>query len=491
MYRNKTICTLFSFPGEGTYMMSTTLNQIDAIAYVKRLHRNTDGYITFFRKEANTGEVKQYHYKLSQLNDELIREWVTYDSYVSLNSFFRPTRGNAHLRSLHNLYVDLDCYNANLTPEQVLMSLEQDYFEQSIPKPNTILYSGRGLGLIWHIQAVSGLALERWSIVQKAIYNELKCFGADPSITTDGARVFRLPSSINSKSNEIVRYDVIHDYEYDLKEIGREYFGIIPTPKPKEKAQKRPASHKKKRQTVYAGFNSFSLYQARLNDLETLIKLRDGAMRGHRERLLFLARYYALKITNNEQAAIQKIEHMNSLFDAPLKSSELLNATNSAVTYYKEGTGINISNTTLIEWFGITESEQVQLTTIIAKKEKRERDRVKKEKVRRGAGVKSRSQYNAKRARALIRNAKRIKLIKAIYPNYSVREIAARAGLSKSYVGDLIKRLNALDLSAVDKHEQVSVHVSSLVIESAVVGPECDYNSLSFTKRLLDYWSPN
>lgn len=449
---------------EVEFMNVATFNQTNPLSYIKALHRTTDGYITLFRK-LDDGQVMQRHFKLDQLNDDVLRDWVTYDSYMSLNSFYRPVRGNAHLRQLSNLYVDLDCYNVNLTPEQVLAALESDYFNRSIPLPNIVLYSGRGLGLIWHIEPTSGLALERWGIVQRAIFEKLKEFGADPSITTDGARIFRLPASVNSKSNEVVRYDVLHNHEYDIKSIGADYFGII-AKKPREKAQKRTRTSKKRTSIKY-GFNGFTLAQARLKDFETLIQMREGEMRGHRERLLFLARFYAQRITNNDDAAIQKIEYLNGLFVMPLKQSELVKATQSAVSYVKDGTGINISNATLIEWFGITAAEQEQLTTIISKKEKRERDRVAKEKARRSAGIQTKAQYNVKRAKAVLRHVKRLKLIVAMYPTASLRELAERFGMSKTYVADLLKRINDI---IVNNIEQVSTHGSSLVMGASVFG---------------------
>lgn len=461
--------------------MINATNQINPLTYIKALHRATDGYITLFKKLADN-KVMQRHYKLEQLNDEIIRNYVDYDCYVSLNSFYRTKRGNKHLRTIHNLYVDLDCYNVGLTPEQVLAALESDYFNRSIPLPNIVLYSGRGLGLIWHTETISGLALERWGIVQRAIYEQLKDFGADPAVVSDGARIFRLPASINSKSNEIVRYDVLHDYQYDIKSIGAEYFGILPK-QPREKAQKRRSTSKKKAK-AHVGFNPYSLAQARLNDLEILIKLRDGKMNGHRERLLFLARYFALTITKNKEAAVKKIEYLNGLFAMPLSQSELANATTSAETYF-EGNGINFTNERLIEWFAISSDEQKHLSTIIGRTEKRERDRVAKEKARRNAGTDTRAKYNRKRLKSVIRNAKRIKLAQAIYPNMSIRETAARVGLSKTYVAELLKDLETY----VDSIEQVSystsVYINRVATGLEILGLEIDLSILSKCEILM------
>lgn len=417
--------------------MQATYNQTSPIKYIQALHRQTTGYITLLKKLADN-KVMQRHYKLEQLNDDVLRDFIDYDCYVSLNSFYRMKRGNQHLKTLHNLYVDLDCYKLGLSVDSVMYELENDYFNQSIPTPNLVVYSGRGIQLIWNIEAISGLAIERWGIVQRAICKVLEPFNSDYQ-ALDASRVFRLSASINSKSNEIVRYDQLHDHEYDLVDIGREYFGILPA-QPREKSQKRP-SKSKKRPRVNVGFNYYSLSQARLNDLETLIKLRDGKMNGHRERLLFLARYFALTITKDKQAAVKKIHFLNGLFDEPIGTCELLSATASAETYYK-GNGLNISNARLIEWLSITPAEQTKLSTIICKKEKRERDRLRKQKARRDAGIDTRAQYNRKCLQKTIRSAKKIQLAQAIFPNMSVRETAEKVGLSKTYVWQLLKDLD-------------------------------------------------
>lgn len=466
-----------------------TYNQTNPIEYIQALHRATDGYITLFKKLADN-KVTQRHYKLNQLDDDVIRDFVHYDCYVSLNSFYRMKRGNAHLRTLHNLYVDLDCYNVNMSVDSVMYALENDYFNQSIPTPNLVVYSGRGIQLIWNIEAISGLAIERWSIVQRAICDELKVFGAD-SQAIDASRVFRLPASVNSKSNEVVRYDQLHDHEYDLMELGEEYFDILP----KQNCEKfpiKPHSKPKKRPSINIGINYYSLTQARLNDLETLIKLRSGKMNGHRERLLFLARYFALCITKNKQSAVKKIHFLNGLFDEPIGTCELIQATASAEEYFK-GNGLNIGNKCIIEWLNITPVEQSKLSTIINKEEKSKRDRARKQKARRDSGVDTRVQYNRKRLKAVIRNAKRIKLAQCIFPNMSVREIAVKVGLSKTYVWKLLQDLDTY----VDNIELLSTsnspYIKRVVQALSILGLSMDLEELTkpellvIKQQLIDY----
>ncbi|WEV16725.1 hypothetical protein [Clostridium perfringens] len=45
------------------------------------------------------------------------------------------------------------------------MDLEKNYFNQSIPIPNYVIDSGRGMYLIWIINAVPSKALPLWKAV--------------------------------------------------------------------------------------------------------------------------------------------------------------------------------------------------------------------------------------------------------------------------------------------------------------------------------------
>ena len=417
--------------------------------YIQMIHRNTDGYITLFRKLKDG--VKQYHYKLADINDDMLNEWITYDSYVSLNSFFVPKRGIQTLRTLHNLYVDIDCYTVNMTPEQVIYALESDYYGVSIPKPNIVTYSGRGVQLVWHIEAMSGLAIERWDALQKALHGVLKPFGADIQ-ALDAARVFRLAGSVNSKNGAIVYADRLHDYEYSYAEIVDEYFADLKQPK---RAVAKPYRRSNKRKVLFA-FNSYTLAQSRLNDLKTLVELRNGEVSGHRERILFLVRLNALRITNSDHAAVAKMREINGLFSVPLNESELLKATASAIEYHKQG-GLNMRNSVYIEWLGITPAEQEAMSTLINRAEKQARDRRRKQKAAKQAGKQSMAEYNAKRRRQLLRQVKRVKLARSIYPTYSIRELSERVSLSKSHVGNLLK------MADCGLCEEVSTDHSALV----------------------------
>lgn len=99
-------------------------NQIDPLKYIKILHRDTDGYVTFMRKFQHSDSVHQQHVYLDDITHEMIRSYVCYDSYISLNSFYRPLRRNNQLRTIHNFYIDIDCHNLGLKLNKCWRSLK-------------------------------------------------------------------------------------------------------------------------------------------------------------------------------------------------------------------------------------------------------------------------------------------------------------------------------------------------------------------------------
>ena len=421
-------------------VLSTKIENATTLQQLQTIHRNSDGWITFFRKES-AENVIQYHYKLDELNTQMLNEWVTNDSYFSMNTFFTPRRSMTNIRHLQTCYVDLDFYKQKIDINKVLYELNNDYFGIKIPQPNLINYSGRGMQLIWLLEPMSGLAIEKWSELQRELFNTLKSFGADPACL-DASRVFRLAGSVNSKSNELVISDIIHTHEYNFYDIAKEYF-------PNMKAlnfpkNKKPYNVKKKRKSnVRYLFNPFSLSKNRLDDLFKIVELRQGNCQNHREYFLFLCRYFSLQITDNETEedknfAIRKTAELNGLFTAPLREKEWLSATESAQRYADSG-GIRLTNDTLIHWLDIKEEEQKQLSTIISKTEKKERKRLKNAANRRQQGIREKELYNLARKKKMFAQVKKLHILKSIYPKASLNELGERMKISKTTVHRYLK----------------------------------------------------
>ena len=250
------------------------------------------------------------------------------------------------------------------------MHLETDYFNKSIPRPNLIIDSGRGLYLIWILNSVPSKALPLWKAVEEYLYSVLKPFGADRQ-ALDPTRVLRVPGSINSKSKTTVSIIDEYDYIYDLREIQNEY---LPELKPKEKKKGRPSK------TVFI-HRERSLYFARIQDITKLCELREYDLKGYRELILFLYRYYLCYFLEDTKKALEDVLELNREFIYPLSENEVIRATRSAEkVYLSKDKDYRYKNETLIELLEITELEETHMTTIISDKEYKRRKNIRNKK---------------------------------------------------------------------------------------------------------------
>ena len=331
------------------------------VEYIDRVHGNSKGWIT--RSCIDENGYSQWHYKYLELKEtDLTGENI----YITLNTFYKPCRRLECIKELNFVYIDLDYYKTKYTKEQVIMNLESNYFNKIIPATNYIIDSGRGLALLWNINKVPSQALPLWKAIQEYLYHQLKEFGADRQ-ALDATRVLRVPGSINSKSKTVVSIIDEYDYIYDLREIQKEF---LPELKPKEKKKGRP----KKINYIY---RERSLYYARIQDITKLCELREYDLRGHREIILFLYRYYLCSFTEDVQKALEDVLELNSMFTYPLKENEVIRATRSAEKcYLDKNKEYKYKNETLIDLLEITEYEETQMSTIISKGEYKRRDRV-------------------------------------------------------------------------------------------------------------------
>ena len=337
----------------------------EQINYLDILHSDSKGWIT--KAEINSG-YKQWHYRYNEL---LEQDFNQENVYISINTFYSTFRRLEYIKELKAQFIDLDIYKTGFTKEQIIMHLEADYFNKSIPRPNLIIDSGRGLYLIWLLNSVPSKALPLWKAVEEYLYSVLKPFGADRQ-ALDPTRILRVPGSINSKSKTTVKVIEQYDYIYDLREIQNEYLPELEERKAKKKG--RPSK------TVFI-HRERSLYYARIQDIIKLCELREYDLKGHRELILFLYRYYLCYFLEDTQKALEDVLELNREFIYPLSETEVIRATRSAEkVYLSKDKDYKYKNETLIELLLITELEETYMTTIISNKESKRRRSIRDEK---------------------------------------------------------------------------------------------------------------
>lgn len=393
--------------------------------------QNTSGWITLAKKDPDTKRFRQYHYQPEELASALT-DWMGEDVYYSQNTFYKPQRRIDNIRQLRSLYVDLDVYNLGLTPEWVLGKLEFEYFGQSIPEPNMIVFSGRGLVLIWNIEPIPYKAMPLWRAVETFFVEQLKEVGADNK-ATDPARIFRLAGTINSKSRAVVKTEYRHDHRYDIHQLQYDY---LPELSPKKLAVKK----KGRKTKVIRMFNTYTLHLSRARDIAKLVELRQGAVEGFRETILFLYRYWTCCFTDDPVRALDDTLSLNSEFLHPLPEREVINATKSAQKAWEAksdvkaneiakslgypGAGYNMPNSKIIEWLDISPEEQEHLSSIIGAVEKRRRNRLQKEKWRRSLGMRPMKEYNQERKQQVLSQAEQLKILIKENPSWTNKQLA-------------------------------------------------------------------
>lgn len=419
--------------------LDTNFDFYRQVDYIHSLN-DSKSFVTLFKKGVK-GNFHRHYKLLPDLKDKIQDFFIhnnNTDLYMSLNTFFKPERTLESLRYINALHIDLDTYKTKFSKTQILMNLEDNYFNKLIPRPSLIIDSGRGLNLIWRIEPVPSKALKLWKALMYRIYNELKIFGADNG-ALDPTRVLRVIGSINSKTNTEVKVLESYDYIYSLKELKYEYLPEV---------LKKENNKKKTDRKIIKFFTPYSLEVARIEDLEKLCEIRNYNLEGCREYLLFYYRYLLCRVYDPEYALEKTIE-LNNKFEEPLKRNEVIHNTKSGERYslvnkYK------FSNNRLIEIFSISEDEQKMLKSIHSKKIKYEINNEKRRAKRRNKkGLTNREQAKFDKLKAIY------KLMKDDLTN---SEISDKLKISIRQVQRYKKEFDNIDISlfADDKEEKLN-----------------------------------
>ncbi|MGL5765423.1 MAG: DNA-binding response regulator [Sarcina sp.] len=354
---------------------------------IEMLHRDSEGY---FCIATNTKYWQQYYFNNC---DDVAINLEKHDVYISQNTFNNRSRKLIHLKELKALYIDIDCYNKNLTKEAVKYFLENDLYGE-IPIPNCLVDSGRGLYYIILLENTSVEDLPKWQLIERYLFDKLEHLGAD-SKCIDATRVLRVVGSTNSKNGQTVNMIEEYGYRYTLDEIIDNYIpDVWVDEKEKKKKQnnsstkpprvRKKVSHQRNYSAIY---NLYSLYYSRIQDFYTLVKLRNYEMTGLREITLFLYRHFSNVYYTNDVEALEATLDFNNKFTEPLSEDEVILATASASIEATEKV-YKYSNDKLIEVLQITSLEQEYLTTIISKNEKYKRNNKRRyQKRRNSAGL--------------------------------------------------------------------------------------------------------
>lgn len=410
--------------------------------YTRHLYSDDlEGYIQVMR--LNSREViKIYNTELSGIRAVVQEQRGQQDTFISPNSFFIPKRGNNNIRHYRALYIDLDLkeYSKTEAVYQIYILIGQG----AIPEPTMIVDSGRGIHCYWRIDHAPVQAKYTWQELEDYLYKQLKYLGADLG-ATDGARVLRLPGTINSRNNEPCKIIRCNNRKYSMYELREKYLHY----KPKKEYKPRP-KQSRPRGKVKPLFNSYTLHIARARDMETLCLLRQYRVTGYRNKLLHCFIYWKGICIRNTEELQAVATRFNNNFTEPLTNAEVRATVKSTILAiekfidYEQGLrsgedkriskamrergGYWYTNERLIEMLNITEREQQHLKTIIGTKEKYRRNNLRRT-PRNDQGLTTREQSKADNVETVQELAEQ---------GLTQVEIARKAGITQQYVSKIL-----------------------------------------------------
>lgn len=403
------------------------------------------------------GKVKyKYNYRLVNSGKLVRHAHSSKDTYISLNAFKNGVRREDHLQQLRNVGVDLDFYKLekyrDMAPwealDVALAEVNRLIVEEKIPEPNLVCYS-HGIQLIWSIEG--GLpASMSWATryITQNLINRLKELGAD-SKCVDPTRLFRVPTSFNSRNGAPVQCEVRRKKLYKYSELAKyatQEMEVL-------KGTKAKGTKLKNNKQVKTNAH-------RVKDLITLAKKRGKGMEGYRNVWLFWYSFSWLLCHDVDfdtfQATTEVTQHkyVPGLTVAEVQST-LISAwddSNNFKDYYasngykitfvaNDGIVKPAKTASLLKAFEITMDEQDDMKTLISpamasqRHKKQARDRW------RSKGAVPRAEYNAKIQRKKQEQIKIVKGFLSELPTATKKHIAWLVGFSRKTLYQTIKIL--------------------------------------------------
>jgi len=305
-------------------------------------HRSgEDGLYNLTRR--NIGELKSF---VSQMH---ISRGLDY--YITANSMSGVRRDNEHVFALHNIVIDIDCHHecgANITEKVVslIWRCSRDLWTTGeVPKPNSIVMTGRGLQMWWAIDPISVkvsfwyLRLQSWLMdqIQNVITEypeELSDLTVDRASSSKLSGWFRLPLTYNTKTSTRGALQMLRNERYSMQELLDNYVpedytasGVYKCFKSgsvafSEHSEYVPLAHG----DTGALKGCTTALSKRVLKLARLRALRNAPV-GNENRDLFCFSVYCslLDCFDNDDAILRTLE-FNKGFKQPLSDSELRQA---------------------------------------------------------------------------------------------------------------------------------------------------------------------
>lgn len=159
-----------------------------------------------------------------------------FDTYFALGTFVEATRRKAdNVKQIKALFLDLDCGKGKpyVTQHDAIKALREFCKSYDLPKPTSVVNSGRGVHVYWALSKT--YSRDAWVPIAEQLKVACRDFGldADPVVTSDAARMLRVPNTRNFKTDPPSSVQVLRANEevVDLTEFASKLpEALIPVP---------------------------------------------------------------------------------------------------------------------------------------------------------------------------------------------------------------------------------------------------------------------
>lgn len=444
----------------------------------------------------NDGRKKWSHNfteSVEQLNIYRADNRMDCNNYLSVSTFKNGSRRSEfNVKEVKRLFIDMDAHDNPINYDEAkLLSdymLDNWFDEYELPEPNYIIFSGRGLQVLFTLNGCDDV--DEWKRYQTALLNtcqdllkDLKehslseasvvAIEHDPEIDMlkDAARVHRVPNTTNLKNNaEAKLLYQNEDHVYTLNELNANYEAfsddnlVTEEKKKKKKTQKKTKSEPSERDVDLSRIDMddkqgidphfFEIIEKtikpRLSDLETLIKLRNeaGVDDGYRNNLIAIAIPTLVSCGYKNDEVVKEAHRINSLFNKPLKNAEVNDWLNSCL---KKKEIVNVDGVkgvtrvyyrfytnTIIDKLQITKDEQEPMKVLCDEKLKKKRSREKQKDIQNANRREVYKEKTADKRKAKEERNNRIHKLSA--DGMSVRQIAKQLGVNASTVSRVLNK---------------------------------------------------
>lgn len=427
---------------------------------------NTENYLVVFNKSGGSyhdfigikneiGKVKSYEGK----EDVYIgtASYASKKNHYDENRKKLPRRTQSNILDIVQLTQDLDFYKIKgMTEDKALGILAEKIHTGIIEMPHLIVFSGKGLQLVWLIDNVfakKGSGPERlFKAVQGCLLRNLAELNSDKVVMTP-SNVYRLANTINSKNGEQVRTYALRS---DRLKLGYFKENYLPIPKPNKKVPKpkKMISEGDKPVVLHDTrlWNEYSLNYQRVEDIFRILDYKQQnkeELIGIRQLLALVLRFHVLVYSNGDyELARSKVEEFWDRLEVRDDTTfeEIERRSRTAERYYKEWKGelpftptekypypgLFYRNSRLVskDVFDLSVECQIGLKTI--KIRNKEYERIRKMLERRRKGDSSREEYleeQNKQADATLNN-----ILELFKKGYKGKQIAEKLEITQQWV---------------------------------------------------------